>query len=851
MTIGKSDSSRRVVIINGFLAGMAILCLFKVWVTQRPYLLTLGVFSALLWFTSLTVEAQFVNVTDQYSINQHTEGSSIFGHAMSVHDFNGDGLDDLSFGTTNQPPRFYLNTGDGFELLNLISASPQNTIKSILWVDIDNDGDKDLYISYEYNSVRLYENTGDLNLVDITLSSGIPMESDIRNYGASFGDYNNDGYLDLYQCKYHNNLIFEGPSYENRLYKNNGDNTFTNVTDSANANIGVNASFMATWFDFNNDGWQDIFVVNDRIFNRNHLLKNNGDGTFTEVAVDVGLEAYIDAMGCSLGDFNNDGLQDVFVANSQTMGNHLYRKMPDYTFNNIADSAGVQAYDLCWSGLWMDYDNNGWLDLHVGNELYDISVEPRNYFFVNNQDETFTEMGVELGLEFDNHSTFSTAQGDWNMDGYADFVSHGREGSPSKLWENDGSSNNYIAVTLEGVVSNRDAIGSTIYCYANNTVQMRYMACGENYIAQDSQRKIFGIGDQEFVDSLIVHWLSGQVDRFYNVSVNQTLHVVEGSGITVNLFIEGATTICDGDTTWLHAGNWESYLWNTGDTVPSIAVSQPGQYVVLVTQNGIQVASDTVTISMYPEPVILENVNHVLCHGDFSGSIELFNQSGTGTNLVQWYPKGMGSYLQDLAAGLYTYLYTDENGCNSEGTVVLEEPSPVFWNISLDTLKESCSGQWYGEVVAIGGTPPFTYDWVVSNLSTGEELLTINDQATWCLGGGEPVWVQMVLSDFNGCVETDGVLLGSLYPVAVYEREEKFSIHPNPSSSGVFHLVANFPIVGWEMIDLTGSTVALGENSRPDRNTKIDAGNCANGLYLLRLKSESGVWLTSKVVVGF
>lgn len=829
---------------------MANFSFHEVWIAHRSRSYVISLLTLVFFLVHHPFYAQFVNVTDEYSVGQHTAGFSIFGHAMSIHDFNGDGLDDLSFGTTNQPPRFYLNTGEGFELIDLISASPQNTIKSILWVDIDNDGDKDLFLSYENNSVRLYENTGELNLVDITLSSGLVMESGIRNYGASFGDYNNDGFLDLYLCKYHNNLIFEGAEYENKLYKNNGDNTFTDVTYETNADIGVNASFMAVWFDYNSDGWQDIFVVNDRIFNRNHLLKNNGDGTFTEVAIETGLEAYIDAMGCSLGDFNNDGLQDFFVANSQSLGNHLYKKQPDHTFENIGPSAGVEAFDLCWSGLWLDYDNNGWLDLHVGNELYDVSVEPRNYFFVNNQNESFTEMGNILGLENDNHTTYSTAQGDWNMDGYADFVSHGKEGNPSKLWQNAGGPNNYLAVTLEGVVSNRDAIGSTIKLYSNGGQQMRYMACGENYIAQDSQRKIFGMGDLDYADSLVVYWLSGQVDKLYNVAANQTIHIVEGSGISVNVVVDGMTTICPGDTTWLSVGSWNSYLWNTGDTLPSIAVSQPGFYSVEVVQNGLVLISDTVQIEMFTGPVIEEDVIQVLCHGDESGSIELFNQSGTGTIEVQWDPEGVGPILQDLGAGTYSYVYFDENGCEANGVVVIEEPSPVFWNLSVDSMAEACPNQWYIEVTAIGGSPPYTYFWVISNAATGEDLQVLNNQASWCLGGDEPLWVQMVLTDDNNCVETDSVFLSTLKPVNVLETENEFFVYPNPSASGIFRISSTQPVVGWELIDSLGRIVAQEENPGQLFQFTVEAANCPRGLYLLRLRTKAGFWLTTRVNIG-
>lgn len=751
---------------------------------------------------------QFANVSEEWGVDQVTTGFHIFGHGVSVHDFDGDGLDDISFGTTEQVPQFYRNTGNGFVQVDFGLTSTENTVKSILWVDIDNDGDKDLFLSYENNFVRLYAQTAPLELTDITLQSGIAMEFGYRNAGAAFGDYNNDGYLDLYLCKYYNNQIFEGPEYENILYRNNGDNTFTNVTMSANASTGVNASFMPAWFDYNSDGWQDVFLVNDRILSPNHLLRNNGDGTFTEVGTSAGVNAAIDAMSFSLGDFNNDLLFDFFVANNQFLGNHLYRNNGNLTYTNIAESAGVIAFDLCWSGLWIDYDNNGWMDLHVATEFTGPENPPRNYFYVNNEDETFTESGVELGLALDNHSTYATAQGDWNMDGYPDFVSHSAAPHPSKLWENTGGDNNYFAVTLEGVVANRDAIGSTIYCYSGGMAQMRYTACGENFLGQDSQRKIFGVGQAETIDSLVVHWLSGNTDRLYALPVSQTVHVVEGSGLANTLSVSGPTTVCPGDTVWLDAGVWDAYLWNTGDTSRWLAATAPGSYSAVTQLGGIAVQSDTVDVHWFDPPLISTNVTDVLCFGGNDGSIELFNQGGTGLTDVVWTPKGSGEHLQNLVAGNYAFIYTDANGCSEQGEVNVGQPPPLFW--AIDTMNQAveCPDGWFGSLSVTGGQPGYTADWIFLDAVTGDTTGVVVDTLAWCIGGVADIVANFLLTDANGCSFSGSILLPQINAVGLRLPLDNAApiVYPNPAAHWV-SVKSQRPVQGVLLFNALGQVV--------------------------------------------
>ena len=674
---------------------------------------------------------QFTERHELYNVLMFTTGESVFGHALSVCDFDGDGLDDISFGTTDQSPHFYRNTGAGFELVSFGLASPANTIKALLWADLDNDGDQDLFLSYEYNSVRLYENLGEMVLVDITASSGLAMESGLRNAGASLGDYNNDGFLDLYLCKYHSSFQFTGAQYENKLYRSNGDLTFTEVTDEANASVGVNPSFIASWFDYNEDGWQDIFVANDRMFFPNFLLRNNGDGTFTDVSEEAGVANFMDSMGIGFGDFNNDLLLDFFVPNTVGNKNHLYKHQPNHNFENIAESAGVESNDLCWSGLWFDYDNNGWLDLHVATEQHTVGQIPYNLFYVNNTDETFTESAAQAGLSNDNRTTYATAQGDWNMDGYPDFISHNRFPNPSYLWENNGGSNHYLAVTLQGVISNHDAVGTSLYCYADGNAQMRYTACGEAYLAQNSRRQLFGLGELNTVDSLVIQWLSGQVDRYYNLQADSTYHFIEGGG--QNGFVSSVSNhFCAGDSLLLVAHGGSNIVWSNGvAATDSLWVSAPGVYSYTA-ESALGLPFTSVTYSVLSTDLsgLTLQTSDPICTGEASGTFEIDGPQWADSLDYFLNDLSVGWSASGLAAGSYQLVASTELGCTQTFGFILEDPEAITPHLVVEPI--ACYGQFgSAQVDPTGGTGALTVFWSASNaqLTAGEYTVLITDEA--------------------------------------------------------------------------------------------------------------------------
>ncbi|OUR95096.1 hypothetical protein A9Q87_00710 [Flavobacteriales bacterium 34_180_T64] len=479
----------------------------------------LGVLSIL----SYNVVISQITFKDQASIFGIAEscGSTFLGNGVSFYDFDQDGWDDITLNSQDGDDlRFFKNINGNFveQFLNIASVNHQT--KQVNWVDIDNDGDKDLFVTSDTDGNKLFENTGNLVFQDITSSSGMNTANTF-SYGASWGDYNNDGYLDVF-------ISNRSLTIPNILYKNNGNNTFTNENSLAGISTAGHMSFCSAFLDINNDGWQDIYVSNDKNTYKNLLYKNNGDGTFTDISMSSGTDVGIDAMSVTVGDFNNDSWQDIYVTNG-VLGNVFFRNNGNETFTDIAGPTGTIFNSVGWGATFLDADNDMDLDLYVSSE-FDQSIT--NFlnaaFYINNNNGTFTLNNTSFPN--DNRRSFSNALGDINNDGFGDLIVSNNNFENIFLWENiTSNTNNWLKVNLNGVQSNSDGIGSVIEISINGDKQYRYTHCGEGYLAQNSGTEFFGLGSNSTVDYVKVKWLSGIEDTFYNVSSNQTLNVEEGS----------------------------------------------------------------------------------------------------------------------------------------------------------------------------------------------------------------------------------------------------------------------------------------------------------------------------------
>ncbi|MDG4717264.1 FG-GAP-like repeat-containing protein [Winogradskyella marincola] len=483
----------------------------------------------LIWLSFMMANGQ-ISFQDQASARGVGETCGIinYGGGISFYDYNNDGWDDITLATeNNENLKIFKNTQDGFFIPDT-ALIPFNNFqqKQVLWVDFDNDGDNDLFITSTTNGNRLYRNDT-VELVDVTASSGLPLDN-LYTFGASWGDYNNDGFLDVFICN--RDLSLQIPNY---LFKNKGDGTFVNVSMTSGIGSGSHLSLCAAFFDYNNDGWQDIYVSNDKIQTVNLLYHNNGDGTFTEMGEVSGTNVAIDAMSTTIGDYNNDGWFDIYVTNGPN-GNVLFKNNGDGTFTNMAEDSGTTFNSSAWSSVFLDAENDGDLDLYVSSESSGINPEYMPAaFYENLGNNTFTVLN-NGSFNNDNRESYSNAIGDIDNDGYPEIVVSNSSNEDLFLWKNlTTTTNNWLKVKLQGVTSNRQGVGSRIEISVNGQEQYRYTLCGEGYLGQNSGSEFFGLSSNLVVDYVKVTWLSGIEDVLYDVPVNQTLNIVEGSTLSV------------------------------------------------------------------------------------------------------------------------------------------------------------------------------------------------------------------------------------------------------------------------------------------------------------------------------
>ena len=460
----------------------------------------------------------FQNVASSWGIVQY-DWDGIYGAAVSTADWNDDGWPDITTGATEGALRTFVNQeGTGFQALPL-PWMMESEVKALVWIDLDNDGDDDLFIQEDSGRCGLLRNDGNNEFTDVTEGSHLPQD-ETEAAGVSFGDMDNDGDLDLHLCRYLEYPLNGGASDRNVLMRNEGDFTFTDVSESSGLDVHLRLSFQSIWWDHNGDGWQDIFVINDKN-GANALFHNQGDGTFIDVAPNYSADLVMDCMTATLGDFNQDAHQDLFLTNTPFGGDGLGSKLlvnsSSGTFQQAAQDYGLEMDRYCWGALWMDVDNDTDLDLFVAEHNF---LEPYgiNYLYQNTGQfggHVFMPFGTDV-YDIDYLNSHVVASADFDQNGWIDFVMHNIGNHALRLWLNGGfdNGNESIGIELEGTWSNRPAVGSRIdLITSNGPIQSRILHAGENYLSQENEVELFGLGGYA-VESVVVHWPSGLVETF-------------------------------------------------------------------------------------------------------------------------------------------------------------------------------------------------------------------------------------------------------------------------------------------------------------------------------------------------
>lgn len=455
----------------------------------------------------------------------HTFSNNTNGSGVSFVDFDGDGLDDITLGTNEDDViHFYKNTGTGFVRLNNLIDLQENT-KSILWVDYDNDGDKDVFIGAYQSPNKLFRNEGEMNFLDVTIQSNLPTADSLNTFGAIWGDYDRDGWLDLYYSARINSA--DQGVHRNRLWKNMADGTFMEVTNFANAGDEGRLPFCSAFVDMNNDLWPDIYTANDKK-KRNTLLLNNANGLFTDISEESGAGIEMDAMCVAPGDYNNDGRLDIYLSNVATGGKLLTNQSNGdecVVIENAEETMVAMSGGIGWGSVFVDVNNDGWEDLYVSGMLIS-NDQYSSQLFVNDGLGAFSE--DDFGFVGDTVRSFNNAIGDIDNDGQMEIMVINSAGFNSQLWKAEKPDDNWLKVNLEGTVSNRDGIGAWISLYTEDNEQTRYTTCGNGFMGQNSENIHFGLADLEAIDSLTVTWPTGHIDRYYDIQASQILKSIEG-----------------------------------------------------------------------------------------------------------------------------------------------------------------------------------------------------------------------------------------------------------------------------------------------------------------------------------
>jgi len=443
--------------------------------------------------------------------------------------------------------------------------------------DYDNDGNDDLFITY-YGQNVLYHNNGNGTFTDVTERAGLiqPGPKTRWNSGCTWVDYDRDGHLDLFvanyvdfdlktaplpeegPCTYKGIVVACGPpgllGGKNILYHNNGDGTFTDVSEKAgmwNA-IGTYGLSVAA-SDLDNDGWPDIYVANDSA--PATLYLNQKDGTFKDVAIENGAALSAEAkpqagMGVSIGDYNRDGNFDIVKTNFAGDTDSLYTNLGDGVFEDrtYPSGLGVNTRLLGWGVGFFDMDNDGWLDILMSNgHVYpevdkskaDLKYAEHKYLYRNLRNGRFEEVTSQGGPGIvESAPARGCAFGDYDNDGDLDIAVNCVNAIPQLLRCDSTLNRNWIKIRLVGVKSNRTGIGTRVIVTAKTLpdaekplVQMDELRSGGSYYSQNDMRIHFGLEQATKVDSVEIHWLSGRVDQVKDLDVNRLYVIQEGGKI--------------------------------------------------------------------------------------------------------------------------------------------------------------------------------------------------------------------------------------------------------------------------------------------------------------------------------
>lgn len=510
----------------------------------------------------------FDEVSEQSGVIQLHVSQNLMGGGVAFFDYNNDGFEDIFLTGGANKDKLFRNNGDGTfsETSAKANIGKPEGIKSsgVASADLDNDGFRDLLVTTEQtidslSHNLLYLNNGNGTFSEISKKAGFTSSG--WSIGASFGDYNLDGFLDVYVINYIRETIFQTDSndvtigfnhdcYENQFFINNGDLTFTEAGES----LGIDnrgCSLASTFTDYNGDHYPDVYVANDfgAWITPNAMYENKFPSVFEDVSEASQLDAAIYGMGIAVGDFNRDGMFDYYVTNLGR--NVLFENKGNGSFKDVTTSANVtntkvgDVNSTGWGTAFFDYDNDGWEDLFVSNGYIEsapfipTSKSDPNKLYRNLGNGKFKDVSESAGIH-DGKISRGMAFADYDNDGDPDLVvsvlidlnNENEDAQESKdhfLFFRNNSANdfNWLKVKVQGAENNRDGFGAKVIVYADTLIWIREISGGSSHCSQNSSIAHFGLNKHK-IDSLKVIWPGGGTQVFTEITLNETILVIEG-----------------------------------------------------------------------------------------------------------------------------------------------------------------------------------------------------------------------------------------------------------------------------------------------------------------------------------
>ena len=514
------------------------------------------------------------------SASEHRYQAETMAGGVALFDYNNDGLLDIYFTNCAHLPdldkssplfhnRLYRNNGNGTFTDVTESAGMRGNFYSVgvAAADYDNDGYSDLFVAGA-NGYQLFHNNGNGTFSDVTEKAGLrrshPDLANVFSVAAGWFDYDNDGFLDLIVINYLKwspeidvTCISKGvkaycspdnyAGLPNLLFHNNGDGTFTDVSESSGIFKFVGKGMGVAFADYDGDGFTDIFIANDTY--RNFLFHNNGNGTFTETGILSGV-AYSESgksvagMGADFRDIDNDGKPDIFMTDMFGEGFLYFRNLGNGIFEDETGPSGIRGLAMRLTG-WgtgiFDFDNDSWKDIFTCNaaildnsEYVDgIPYKMRNTIVRNLGNGKFEDVSGTAGKDFQHAAAHrGAAFGDLNNDGRIDIITNSLGAEPEIFINRTQNGHHWLLVELEGTRSNRDGLGAKIAIIAGGKSQYNHATTSVGYGSSSDRRVHFGLGTESRVETLEVVWPSGARQSFRDVEADQILKIKEPQAVS-------------------------------------------------------------------------------------------------------------------------------------------------------------------------------------------------------------------------------------------------------------------------------------------------------------------------------